>query len=59
MDGETLILTGMVADLKGLRLIRRELRGDPQQPEVVGGKLAEEILQSGGAEILAEIYASQ
>jgi hydroxymethylbilane synthase len=59
MEGEALILTGMVADIKGLRLIRRELRGDSQQPEVVGEKLAKEILQSGGAEILAEIYANQ
>jgi hydroxymethylbilane synthase len=59
MEGETLILTGMVADLDGVRLIRKDLHGDAQQPEVVGERLAEVILESGGAEILAEIYSSQ
>ncbi|MEE8316027.1 MAG: hydroxymethylbilane synthase [Syntrophobacteria bacterium] len=59
MEGETLILTGMVADLEGVRLIRKELRGDAQQPEVVGERLAEVILESGGAEILAEFYDNQ
>jgi hydroxymethylbilane synthase len=59
MEGETLVLTGMVADLDGVRLIRKDLHGDAQQPEVVGERLAEVILESGGAEILSEIYSSQ
>ena len=59
LDGKTLILTGMVADLQGVRLIRKEMRGDARQPEVIGERLAEVVLQSGGAEILAEIYGSQ
>ena len=56
MEGDTLILTGMVADLEGVRLIRKELRGDAHQPESIGERLAGEILESGGAEILAELY---
>jgi len=59
MEGDTLILTGMVADLEGVRLIRRELRGDAHQPEAVGERLAGVILESGGAEILAEFYDNQ
>jgi hydroxymethylbilane synthase len=59
MEGETLILTGMVADLEGVRLIRKELRGDAHQPEIVGERLAEVILESGGAEILAELYDNE
>jgi hydroxymethylbilane synthase len=59
MEGETLILTGMVADLKGVRLIRKEMRGDARQPEFVGESLAEVVLQSGGREILAEIYGNR
>ena len=59
MEGETLILTGMVADLKGVRLIRKEMRGDARKPELVGEGLAEVVLQSGGREILAEIYGNQ
>jgi len=58
MEGETLILTGMVADLKGVRLIRKEIRGDARQPELVGESLAEVVLESGGREILAEIYGN-
>ena len=58
MEGETLILTGMVADLKGVRLIRKEMRGDARQPEVVGESLAEVVLEAGGREILAEIYGN-
>lgn len=59
MEDKTLTVTGMVADLEGVRLIRKELRGDPRQPEVIGTRLADAVLESGGAEILAEIYSSQ
>ena len=59
IEGEILILTGMVADLEGVRLIRKELRVDARQPEIVGKRLAEVILESGGAEILAELYDNQ
>jgi hydroxymethylbilane synthase len=59
LEDETLILKGMVADLKGVRLIRKEMRGDARQPEVVGKRLAEVVLESGGEEILAEIYGNQ
>jgi hydroxymethylbilane synthase len=56
LEGGELILTGMVADLEGQRLIRKELRGEPQQAEIIGERLAELVLESGGAEILAEFY---
>lgn len=56
MEDEELILAGMVADLRGQRLIRKEMRGSPRHAELIGERLAEEVLESGGAEILAEIY---
>ena len=59
MDGEELVLTGMVADLKGARLVRKQMRGKAQQAELIGQRLAEEVLESGGAEILAEFYDEQ
>ena len=40
-------------------MIRRDLRGDARQPEILGERLAQEILELGGAEILMEIYGSQ
>jgi hydroxymethylbilane synthase len=59
LDGEELALTGMVADLQGQRLIRREMRKKPVDVEGMGRQLAEAILEAGGAEILAEIYDNQ
>jgi hydroxymethylbilane synthase len=59
LEGEKLVLTGMVADLPGERLIRRELWGETGNAEGVGAQLAETILEAGGAEILAELYGSQ
>lgn len=59
MEGETLILTGMVADLRGERLVRKQTHGKAQQAEVLGARLAEEVLEAGGAEILAEFYDNQ
>jgi hydroxymethylbilane synthase len=56
MDGEVVVLTGMLADLRGQRLIRREKVGEARWPESVGEQLAEEILEAGGAEILKDIY---
>jgi hydroxymethylbilane synthase len=56
LQGDELRLTGLVADLVGQRLIRKELRGEPQEAEVMGEELAEIVLESGGAEILAELY---
>ncbi|MGD8372435.1 MAG: hydroxymethylbilane synthase [Syntrophobacterales bacterium] len=59
MAGGEVVLTGMVADLGGRRLIRKEMRGEPQYVEVMGERLAEAVLESGGAEILGEIYERQ
>ncbi len=58
LAGAELNLTGMVADLRGQRLIRKVMLGEPRNAEVMGAKLAEAILESGGADILAEIYGS-
>jgi hydroxymethylbilane synthase len=56
LDGDEIIITGMVSDLEGQRLIRQELRGESHGAETLGDRLAAEILEAGGAEILAEIY---
>ena len=40
MVGEELFLTGMVADLKGVRLVRKQMRGKVQQAESIGERLA-------------------
>jgi len=50
-------LRGLIASLNGKDLIKDEILGDPEEPELLGRKLAERLLSSGGATILKEIYA--
>jgi hydroxymethylbilane synthase len=57
-EGETLVLTGMVASLDGQRLLRDEAKGDQTDPEAIGMALAETLRQQGAADILEEIFAS-
>jgi hydroxymethylbilane synthase len=59
-EGESaeLVLTGMVASLDGLRLIRDEARGDQTDPEAIGIALAHKLREQGAGEILEAIFAS-
>jgi len=58
LEGDTLVLTGMVASLDGQRLIRDEARGDQEDPESIGVALAEALRRQGATAILEEIFAS-
>jgi hydroxymethylbilane synthase len=58
LEGDTLVLTGMVASLDGQRLIRDEARGDQKDPESTGVALAEALRRQGATAILEEIFAS-
>lgn len=58
LEGETLVLTGMVASLDGQRLIRDEVRGDQADPEAIGVALAEALRRQGATAILEEIFVS-
>ena len=57
-EGETLVLTGMVASLDGQRLIREEARGDQSDPEAIGKALAVTLKGLGAGAILEEIFAA-
>ena len=59
-EGESaeLVLTGMVASLDGVRLIRQEERGPQTDPEAIGIRLARTLHGLGASEILEEIFAS-
>jgi hydroxymethylbilane synthase len=57
-DAAELVLTGMVASLDGLRLIRDEARGPQADPEAIGIALAKALRAQGAGEILEEIFAS-
>ena len=53
-DG-VLRLRGVVASPDGARVVRAEVRGDPQAPEAAGEALAAELGSRGAAEILAAL----
>ncbi len=57
LEGETLVLTGMVAGLDGKRLLRQAVRGKAGAPEQVGRTLAEALLEVGAGEIIQEVNA--
>jgi hydroxymethylbilane synthase len=56
IEGEDIILNGMVAELDGSRMIKGELRGKGDRPEELGIRLAESLLREGAEEILARVY---
>ena len=56
LDG-MLRLRGLIASPDGKDLIRDEASGNPDEPESLGRKLAERLLQAGGEAILKDIYA--
>lgn len=58
-DNGTVTLTGLVAGVDGEKLIRMEVRSDEASAEEAGLELAEQILNSGGREILEEIYCKE
>ena len=58
LEGDELLLTGMVASLDGKRLIRDAARGPQSDPEAIGVALAHTLKAQGAGEILEEIFAT-
>jgi hydroxymethylbilane synthase len=56
VKGDDLHLTGLVAAVDGARFIRKEARGPASEAESFGTGLADDVLDSGGREILEEVY---
>ncbi len=56
IDGQRLILTGMVASLDGKKLIRDKASGDRSNPEKIGLELAKTLKDQGAMEILEAIF---
>jgi len=54
---DQLHITGLVADLKGERMVRQEKTGKPENAWQLGHELAREVLKAGAREILEELYA--
>jgi len=56
--GEELTLDGLVVSVDGKRYVRYSLSGPAQEAESLGTKVAEELLDRGGQQILQEIYGA-
>jgi hydroxymethylbilane synthase len=56
LEGERLILRGLVAELDGSALIADEAEGDAGRPEEIGTRLADSLLAAGAGEILDRVY---
>jgi hydroxymethylbilane synthase len=59
IEGESIILQGLVAELDGSRIIKDEVSGKKSRPEEIGTTLANRVLASGGDKILARIYGAE
>lgn len=57
-EGETLVLTGIVASLDGQRLVKDSVSGPAAEAERLGTELAQRLRQQGAQEILDEILAT-
>jgi hydroxymethylbilane synthase len=54
VDGDSLHLRGLIADLEGRRILRGEETGPASDAEAVGAALAERLLAQGAAELIVE-----
>ncbi|MBI5556829.1 MAG: hydroxymethylbilane synthase [Deltaproteobacteria bacterium] len=59
LAGSRLTITGLVASVDGSKMIKRQMTGDAADAEILGRKLAEELLAHGGGAILAEVYGKE
>ena len=59
LEGQDILLEGMVAELDGSRVIRHRMKGKIAHPEELGRALAEKLLGSGADRILERIYGKE
>ena len=59
LDGDTLLIRGLVGRPDGSEMVRGEIAGRVEDAEMLGTKLAEDLLSRGAKEILREVYASK
>lgn len=55
-DAECLMIDGLVGSILGDKIIKAQIKGNPQDAEKLGIELAEDLLSKGAREILDEIY---
>ncbi len=58
VDGEMLVVIGVVVSPDGTRVVRQGKHGPVEDPVSLGRSLAELILAAGGKEILDAVYSA-
>ncbi|MDR5874230.1 hydroxymethylbilane synthase [Halomonas sp. CUBES01] len=59
LDNETLWLRGLVGNPEGTEVLRAEGHGSMHEPEALGIRIAEDLLDQGAGKILAEVYGNE
>jgi hydroxymethylbilane synthase len=55
IEGDALVMEGIVGSVDGTRILRARVEGDPGDPAALGHELVDKLLALGAAEILAEV----
>jgi hydroxymethylbilane synthase len=58
VEGDSVSVEALISDLDGRRYLREHMHGASEDAAFLGGHLADHLLDRGGREILAELYAS-
>ncbi|MEH6453623.1 MAG: hydroxymethylbilane synthase [Psychromonas sp.] len=58
LDGDQVFLRGLVGSVDGKQMIRKEITGHKDNAQQLGLDLAQQLLDAGAKEILAEVYNS-
>ncbi len=58
LQGDTVQLTGLIASVDGTTILKEAIQGDADQTAALGTRLAEQLLERGGREILESVYNS-
>ena len=59
VDGDTVHLVGLIADVEGKVILKEQLSGPANTAEDIGRSLADTLLAAGGKAILDEVYANE
>ena len=59
LDGDTLIIIGVIVSPDGTQMVRRRHHGPANDPEGAGTSLARQLLDAGGKEILDAVYMTE
>ena len=59
VDGDTVHLVGLIADVDGKVILKEQLSGPANTAEDIGRSLADTLLAAGGKAILDEVYANE